>query len=629
MFESVINKNLMRIQYYSSIILCLIVLINPLLLCADTEQHIGQFEMGFYMSSGQVFIGDKVLHMSYDERQKMIRHTGFYGLHFLDYYAPLDYTESQDEFVTIRFSTYNANNRTFYYGRYLNGWYIKHENDLINDLNIPREREKRNFAEHEIMYMALSSYSKWGKNYVTLHTIPIGSCKVLYKGRGIYDSIAVIAFNEVMKENDYVCICFVGNCSAKPVVESCDLKSLHCTRKKARVDPPPFCEIFDTKNVVTVVPLEFSQQTFFKPGARIYIRAGSAEPHVMDLYAQSYKIGEKSTYNIEYKGVPYIFQVYKKGYDTVCVDYIDNSIPGETICVHSPSLMRPKISSSGSDINIKYQDCKDSPACDVNVSVGTRDPDLLFSVIKPKVNKDNYTLLNEYKCADGQLVYDPSKCSDTTSVQMLGYAHDDNGNVTCVLDMPFVPTEYSIKRNNRDLWLREHRKMLQGYGVVVEKTVDSKNSEKYVQCDSKYSIDIADMTQSQLDKIRRVKSVFFNIAGHYNPKNRACHDSVLYKYDSYRLYEKSKEISCKDVTTWNDGQGTFEGCSSLYISDDDFTNFFHESDDIQNINLLIQYYKVCVLVIFLLIRIGLERIEKCYLQVMLCVLIRKRHLVIL
>ncbi|QLK58226.1 entry-triggering protein EtpE [Ehrlichia ruminantium] len=569
----------MRIQHYSSVILLLIILIKPLLLYADTEKHIGQLEMGFYMVGEKVFVGDKVFHMSYFTRRSMINHEGYYGLHFLDYYTPLDDAESRNESVTIRFAQYNLDNREKYYGRYLNGWYPDEENKLIDNLNIPRDRSKRNFAEHEVMFIALSSY--WGN--VTLHTLPVGSCKMLYGGSTFYDSIAVITFNEMMKEHEYVCICFVKNCSSKPVIESCDFKSLHCTRRKLPVNPPPFCEMFDIKNIVTIVPLAFSSQTFFKSGARVYIRAGSEAPHVIDLYAKSYKIGEKSTYNIEYKGVPYVFQVYKKGYDTVCVDYTDNGIPEKTVCVPSPSLVRPKISFSNNSVNIKYQDCQDSPVCDINVPVGTHDKDLSFSVIKPKINKDDYTLLTEYKCADGQVVYDANKCPDINSVKKLGYAHDDNGNVTCVINMPFVPTVYSIKKNNRDLWLRRHENMLQGYGIVIEKTVDGKKSEKYVQCDYKYAIDITKLTQDQLAQMRRMKSVFFNIPGHYNPKDRACQGSVIYKYDSNRLYEKGKEISCKDVVTWSDEQSTFYGCSSLYFNDDDFTDFFHENSDVQNI----------------------------------------------
>ncbi|QGR03790.1 hypothetical protein EDL79_04490 [Ehrlichia ruminantium] len=579
----------MRIQHYSSVILLLIILIKPLLLYAELKNGNGfvdGFDVGFNIDAknGKILFGDKIFPLSTSDFIGLFAFNGYYGLHFLNYYAPLDYTEVQgQELVTIRFASYNADNRNIYFRRYLRGRYVNCENDLIDTLNITRDRSKRTFLEHDIMYMALSSYPKWGENYVKLHTIPIGSCKTVYEGSNVHNPISVITFNADMYGKSYVCICFVSACDAKPVVESCDLKSLRCTRKKLRVDPPPFCEMFDIKNIVTIVPLAFSKQTFFKPGAKLYIRSGSEEPYVMDLYVKSHKIGEKSTYNVEYKGIPYVFQVYKKGRDTVCVDYTDNNVPEDTVCVPSPSLMRPKISSNGDGIKIKYQDCQDSPDCDINLPVGTHDKNLLFSVIKPKINKDDYTLLNEYKCADGQLVHDPNKCTDPDSAHMLGYANDDNGNVTCVVDMPFVPTEYSLKKGNRNLWLRENKKMLQGYGIVVENTADGKRSEKYVQCDYKYTIDIASLTQAQLAKVRTMRSIFFNIPGHYNPKDRACQGSVVYKYDSNRLYEKVNGISCKDVTTWNDGPSTFQGCSSLYINDDDFTNFFHENSNVKNI----------------------------------------------
>ncbi|AHX08708.1 entry-triggering protein EtpE [Ehrlichia chaffeensis] len=507
-----------------------------------------------------------------------VHYNTYYGLHFDNYYKPVDNTEGNLDSVMIRFASHDSY-RYMSFMQYVKGQYQDVENLNVSGLDIPFNREDRTFDDHDVMFMQLSSY--WGK--VTFHSLPIGGCKVLYAGSIIYDPVSAIAFLENENASSKVCICFVGKCNVKPERNSCDKKSIRCKKVTVAINPPPFCSILDASSIVSITPLRFSQQTFFRPGVRIHIYSGSGNPYTKELYVKSHKIGDKTSYNISHAGIPYEFQVYKAGYDTVCAEYSNNGEKGKKVCVPSPGLMRPKVTSNANGVNIQYQDCQGLSSCSVDMLPGTQDLDMYFSVIKPKIDFNNYTLLSRYECEDGKIVENENQCVNGIG-QRLGYVHDNNSNVTCVVDMPFVPMKYSIKKNHRDLWLSMHDKMLLGYGVVVGKTDTGKDVERYVQCDQKFAIDIKSMTQEQLNKITRIRQdAFFDIGGHYNPKNAPCQDSMLYRYENNRLYEKGGQVSCKNMVELDYGTKKIKGCSSLYISDDDFTYFFHENDELEKI----------------------------------------------
>ena len=502
----------------------------------------------------------------------------YYGLHFSDYYKPLDNTEGNVDSIMVRVAIHQSN-RIGSYMAYMSGHYQDLENIYAPELGLPLSRRDRTFDQHDIMLMQLSSY--WGK--VTVHNMPIGSCKVIYPGSAIYSSMAAITFLENTNIGSQVCVCLVGNCDVKFIRGECNQASIRCKKVIIAADPPPFCSILDASNIVSVTPLAFSKQTFFNPGVKIHIHSGSGKVYEKELHAKSYKIGDRTSYNISYAGVPYEFQVYKGGYGTVCVEYINNGVKEKDVCFPSPELMRPKVTPSANGVHIQYQDCQGLSDCNVDMSSGTQNRDMGFSVIKPKINFNNYTLLSQYKCEDGKIVEDVNQCANNVGTR-LGYVSDNNGNVTCVVNMPFVPIKYSIKKNNRDLWLNMHEKMLSGYGVVIEKNDDGKKFERYVNCDHKFAIDIKSMTQDQLDKISSVKQdTFLNIAGHYNPKSAVCRGSMLYKYENHRLYEESDQVSCKDVVELDYGTRKIKVCNSLYVSDDDFTDFFHKDDELKDI----------------------------------------------
>ena len=494
----------------------------------------------------------------------------WFGIHFSDNNKIFNYLENDS--VYIKFAGHNQIRSPSFY-EYYRGDYKDLENIYAAQLGINPDRDSRTLSEHDIMFMQLSAY--WGK--VEEHAIPIGSCKSIYKSKtpGLYRSLSARAFLTKDGVHKMVCVCLTDDCNPNT---RCLFGQVRCKKVKKSVDPPPFCSMLDSANIVSITPLKFSKQTFFRPGVRIHIYSGSGKPYVQDLYAQSYKIGDKTSYDISYAGIPYKFQIYKAGYDIVCAEYINNGVPEKKVCLPSPGLVRPKITPGSGGIHIQYQDCQGLPSCDVDVSPGTKDSNMFFSVIKPKVSLDDYTLVKQYECEDGQVVHDVGKCSGG-SVKELGYASDNNGNVTCVVDMPFVRMKYSLKKNNRDLWLNRYEKMFLGYGVVTDKTDDGKKSESYVMCDYESAINIANMQQEKLDKVRSVKQdVFFDIAGHYDPKGSPCVSNVLYKYDSTRFYKKGRGVSCKDGAASNNLISGFDGCSSLYDSDDDFTNFFHEED---------------------------------------------------
>ncbi|AHX04859.1 entry-triggering protein EtpE [Ehrlichia japonica] len=498
----------------------------------------------------------------------------YYGLHFSDYYKPLNSIENSVDSVMIKFASHN-DYRARSFLEYMLGLYQDLENMYAVELGVPFNRQDRTFAQHDVIFMQLSSY--WGK--VTIHNIPIGGCKPLYAGTAIYGSVAAIAFLENTSISSEVCICLVGDCNVKPIRGECNQTSIRCKKVITASDPPPFCSMLDTSNIVSITPLAFSKQTFFSSGVKIHIYSGSEKLYAKELYAKSYKVGDRTSYNISYAGVPYEFQVYKGSYGKVCVEYINSGVKEKDVCFPSPELMRPKVTPSASGVHIQYQDCQGLSDCNVDMSSGTQNKDMGFSVIKPKINLNNYTLLSQYKCKDGKIVEDVNQCANGVSMR-LGYVNDNNGNVTCVINMPFVPMKYSIKKNNRDLWLNIHEKMLSGYGVVD----DGKEFERYVNCDHKFAIDIKSMTQDQLDKISSVKQdTFFNIAGHYNAKSAVCRGSMLYKYENYRLYEEGDQISCKDVVELDYGTRKIKVCNSLYVSDDDFTDFFHADGELKDI----------------------------------------------
>ncbi|AAZ68869.1 hypothetical protein Ecaj_0838 [Ehrlichia canis str. Jake] len=535
-----------------------------------------KLEMYFAMYNGKHFTSEEFIKGMGYHRVRFTDYVGFFygywfGIHFSDYNQVFDYKENDS--VYIRFAGHNQI-RTPSFNGYYNGWYKDIEDIYAAQLGINPDKNSRTVNEHDIMLMQLSSY--WGK--VTEHAIPIGSCKSIYKSKnpGFYRSLSARAFLTENGVHKMVCVCLINDCNPNT---HCINGQVRCKRVKKSVDPPPFCSILDSANIVSITPLKFSQQTFFRPGVRIHIYSGSGKPYIEDLYAQSYKIGDKTSYDISYAGIPYKFQIYKAGYDMVCAEYLNNGVPEKKVCLPSPGLVRPKVTPSSGGVHIQYQDCQGLPSCDVDVSPGTKDSNMFFSVIKPKVNLDDYTLISQYECDGGQVVHDISKCSGK-SAKDLGYASDSNGNVTCVVDMPFVRMKYFLKKNNRDLWLSRYEKMFLGYGVVNDETDDGKKSESYVMCDYGSAINIANMQQGELDKVKSVKQdLFFDIAGHYNPKGNPCVSNVLYKYDSTRFYKKDRGVSCKDNAASNNLMGEFDGCSSLYDSDDDFTNFFHEGDD--------------------------------------------------
>ncbi|MGN7618767.1 MAG: entry-triggering protein EtpE [Ehrlichia sp.] len=546
----------MRVLHFKSINLCLV-----MLLC-------------FFYFNGSISAWGGLSRDAKDDALE--NYAGHYMLHFSDYYKPLDNTESVNDVVNIKFVKFNFDKKKTLYLDYRLGDYSDIERLYVDLLSVPADREKRSRMQHEMMFIHLACRL----GYAQEHSIPIGGCKIMYSGSLIYSSIAAIAFYDKTDTDPKVCICFVGNCSVKSVREECDQKSIRCKNVLQTVDPPPFCSAFNPVNIVSITPLSFSKQNFFKSGAKLRIRSGLAKPYEMDLYAKSYKVGEKTLYNITYLGTSYEFRVYKVGYDMTCVEYTDNGVPGKTVCVPSPELVRPKVVANyGNNIRIEYQDCEQPSICSVDVPVGTKDQDLFFSVIKPKINLKDYTLISQYECSNGQIVEDSSQCADGTA-RRLGYAHDDRGNVVCVVDMPFAPMKYSLRKNHRNFWLSTHKKMLWGYGVVSEKTQNGKNSERYEKCNYDSAVDIRSMTQDQLDEVKSIKSdLFFDIAGHYNPKMQACQGNALYKYEDTRLYEKNKQHTCKGVVKWNNGVRNFESCRSFYVSDDNFTNFFHDDDD--------------------------------------------------
>ncbi|WP_231568527.1 hypothetical protein PVA18_00605 [Ehrlichia muris subsp. eauclairensis] len=508
----------------------------------------------------------------------MLTYDTFYGLHFSDYYKPLDNTGGNVDSVMVRVAIHQST-RLNSYARYIKGYYQNLENIYAPELGLPLNRQDRTLDQHDIMFMQLSSY--WGK--VTVHNMPIGSCKVIYSGSWQYSSMAAMTFLENTNLGSQVCVCLVGDCNVKFIRGECNQHSIRCKEMITASDPPPFCSILDASNIISVTPLAFSKQTFFRPGVKVRIYSGPGKVYAKELYAK-YKIGDKTSYSVSYAGVPYEFQVYKGGYDKVCVEYTNNGVKEKNVCFPSPGLMRPKVTPSASGVHIQYQDCQGLPDCNVDMSPGTENKDMGFSVIKPKINFNDYTLISQYKCGDEKIVEDVSQCPNKNGVK-LGYVNDNNGNVTCVVDMPFVPTKYSIKKNNRNLWLNMHEEMLAGYGAVIEKTDDGKKeAERYVNCGHKFAIDIKSMTQDQLDKIRNVKQdIFFDIAGHYNPKSAVCRGSMLYKYENHRLYEEDNQVSCKDVVELDYGTRKIKACNSLYVSDDDFTNFFHEDDELKDI----------------------------------------------
>ena len=574
----------MRVQCFKIVSLCLIVFLclfyfngdNSARFSQDAKNNASKNYDGYML-----YFADYSIDSASAKDDAYENYQGYYMLHFSDYYNDLDERESVNGVVHVRFASFSLDNKKTWYLDYRLGVYEDTERLYVDSLKIPHDREKRTRLQHEMMYMQLASH--WG--YVKEYAVPIGGCKMLYDGNWVYKSIAAIAFYNKNEKNDKpeVCICFVTNCKAKSVIEECDKKSIRCKNVLQAIDPPPFCCVFDQVNIVSITPLSFSQQNFFRSGAKLTIRAGAAAPYEKELYVKSHKLGEKTPHNVTYRGTNYVFNVYKSGYDKTCVEYTDKGL-SKTTCVPSPELVLPKITNgNGNSINIEYQDCKQPSNCNVSVAVGTKDPDMLFSVIKPKINFNDYTLVSEYECEGGRKEEDVSKCNDKVA-KKLGYVNNDSGRVKCIVNMPFAPMKYYLKKGNRDFWLSTHKKMLWGYGVVTEKTENGMNSERYVKCNYDSAIDITSMTQSQLDSVKSVKSdLFFDIDGHYSPKTRACKGSELYKYEDSRLYPNDRDHSCKDVFLWNDGISNLKSCKSLYMSDDDFSIFFHDDGDVNNI----------------------------------------------
>ncbi|MDB1135676.1 hypothetical protein PGW94_03675 [Candidatus Anaplasma sp. TIGMIC] len=371
-------------------------------------------------------------------------------------------------------------------------------------------------------------------------------------------------------------------------------------------NPPSFCNVFLKESLMYALPLEFSQQSYFAPGLRMFrdeaknsSRAGGHRAYK----AKSVYLGEYEGYStgksrgqtrFRCRGAKTFYEAIvgvkngcgtipsadeiQSGYavarydDLVCLHYKYNGNVS-TDCVPFPEMSHPTVTASVTGLNIKFPDCRDknggkSKYCDFEMTHGDVDQDFDFAVIKPKLNMDTYDfeLVSQCLDEDGKVTGRASASSDCSRTKML-YAEDHNGNVTCFVSMSRPSNRFYIKRGDRNYWLRKLPK------VLVASSFD-RNLRKYAQCDDSKAVDLSRMRQADIDKMV-VRGSFFimpsNSRGNSANKHGGvlCRDNMSYHYSNERAFPYSGQCSVTGSI------GVLPGyCKTRYESIDNFEKVF-------------------------------------------------------
>ncbi|KJV63409.1 hypothetical protein DB91_02040 [Ehrlichia sp. Wisconsin_h] len=319
-------------------------------------------------------------------------------------------------------------------------------------------------------------------------TINAGECKFVEGCAKRY--IAYVDNRSFLRPS--LCLCIVSSCEGLPNHQSewvsrCDFNP-ECENISTRLFHVPFCPvIFEDKNIMRFVPIEFSRQTFFKPGIRLIV-VDDGNLYKEDFFLSDDDFFEGKECKAAFAGKLYEFKLYRSGGDKICVYYYDK---GEFLikCFPIPVLSQPVLRKYRIDkVGIQFSNTLLKPGNHVDDNIMR---EFNINIIRPKINFKNHGFYLSTRCKDGVLLKPNEYCQN--GISEVQYKHDDAVMVKCV-DIRTIfgyVLKFHTDQGERHIWLKPLPYKMMHY-VRIE--------GRYKQCpDGEY--DIASKKQDFLDNI--------------------------------------------------------------------------------------------------------------------------------
>ncbi|WP_232228951.1 hypothetical protein [Ehrlichia japonica] len=319
-------------------------------------------------------------------------------------------------------------------------------------------------------------------------TINVGECKFVEA----YAKHYIVYVDKSDSLHPSLCLCLVSSCEGLPEKQlgwasKCDARPA-CENISPRLSHIPFCPIiFEDKNIIRFVPVEFSRQTYFKPGIRLIVLDGG-NLYKEDFFLSSYN-SEKKKYKATFAGKLYKFSVYRFGDSKICVDYYDNKGAFLTKCIPIPALSTTVLRKHlVNKVGIQFNNTLLEHGNPVDDDIMRK---FNINIIRPKINLWTHKFYLAERCQDGELVALNEYCKG--GISHVKYKHDDAVMVKCVdINKVFgYVLTLSTDQGNRCFWFKPLPYKMLPYVRV---------GEEYEQCPG-YGYDIASKKQDFLDNI--------------------------------------------------------------------------------------------------------------------------------
>ena len=383
-------------------------------------------------------------------------------------------------------------------------------------------------------------------------TINVGECKFVEA----YAKHCIVYIDNSDFLHPSLCLCLVPSCEDLPDKQlewasKCDARPA-CKSISPRLSHIPFCPmIFEDKNIIRFVPIEFSRQTYFNPGIRLIVLDDG------NLYKEDFFLSSDDFEGKEYKatfaGKLYKFTVYRSGDNRVCAYYYDSKGEILTNCVPIPVLSKPVLRKHRVDkLGIQFNNTLLEQGNPVDDDIMRK---FNINIIRPKINLKNHIFYLSTWCQDGELLKLNGYCQG--GISKVKYKHDNAIMIKCV-DISTIfgyalrlPTE----QGDRYIWLKPLPYRMLHYVRV---------KGEYKQCPD-YGYDIASKKQDFLDNILINEDDYYvnsdeqngNEKISINPDNHPCNNikDSRYLYKNIPKYTKSPKLFSRAVPQFVEPNG--------------------------------------------------------------------------
>lgn len=382
-------------------------------------------------------------------------------------------------------------------------------------------------------------------------------------------------------EEPLICACQTFSCylpwDPAQWAKSCMAGSeLGCIKRPLAPGPPPFCNSFESDAEIRIIPVAFSDQSFFSPKIKTIITdVRSSTNKVFSVKFD--KAEESAKQTISHEGVNYLFTTSKLGIESTCLNYYGSDTATPLManrCFPSPLPEKPVVSRSASNpemINIKFSNCDGSSYCSQDLAAGQ---DLIvgsgIKVIHPVI-KDDHTFSLTLTCEDGSAVQN-GKCQDSRA-PISNYLSGSRGagGAICLAGWPAYPAEYFVKRGGQHHWLKTFGKKLVRSAVLSP-------SSRPVKCTDAFSLSMGDLSQSKLDGMDPYAGGYYKFRDESKPiapsSSNPCEESMsVYMYEE-SLYLDKEFTECEDVLVQEYGGKKHNFCVTRYYDEDSMQLFF-------------------------------------------------------